>query len=276
MILIQLERFENKVLFKDEFQEMGYLYSDEIEYSLKNNRIIKIYDGEDKGWIVFKKWKQVKGKKYCMMLRFARNNIDYKSQIEIVEFIKNELKEFDIIIDLKVPLSKINLYEKNGFTQLETLINYKNSDIKFKKIDCDVKINKADFAHLDKILEIDKLAFEDMWNEDEKMFRVQLNGSDADRKFDIALKNNEVVGYSIYRYRQNDKTGHVSRIGVIPKYQGQKIGNLLLQNSMEWLLEKGAKSIELTTQVGNRKSRPLYEKSGFRVNNEYAVMEYKI
>ncbi|MDO7205786.1 hypothetical protein Q5M85_18525 [Paraclostridium bifermentans] len=33
--MIQLERFENKVLFKDEFQEMGYLYSDEIEYSLK-------------------------------------------------------------------------------------------------------------------------------------------------------------------------------------------------------------------------------------------------
>lgn len=162
MILIQLERFENKVLFKDEFQEMGYLYSDEIEYSLKNNRIIKIYDEEDKGWIVFKKWKQVKGKKYCMMLRFARNDIDYESQIEIVEFIKNELKEFDIIIDLKVPLSKINLYEKNGFIQVETLINYKNSDIKFKKIDCDVKINKADFAHLDKILEIDKLAFEDI------------------------------------------------------------------------------------------------------------------
>lgn len=274
--MIQLERFENKVLFKDEFQEMGYLYSDEIEYSLKNNRIIKIYYGEYKGWIVFKKWKQVKGKKYCMMLRFARNDIDYESQIEIVEFIKNELKEFDIMIDLKVPLSKINLYEKNGFTQVETLINYKSSDIKFKKIDCDVKINKADFAHLDKILEIDKLAFEDMWNEDEKMFRVQLNGSDADRKFDIALKNNEVVGYSIYRYIQNDKTGHISRICVIPKYQGQKIGNLLLQNSMGWLLEKGAKSIELTTQVGNRKSRPLYEKSGFRVNNEYAVMEYKI
>ncbi|MDO7205787.1 hypothetical protein Q5M85_18530 [Paraclostridium bifermentans] len=47
-----------------------------------------------------------------MMLRFARNDIDYESQIEIVEFIKNELKEFDIMIDLKVPLSKINLYEK--------------------------------------------------------------------------------------------------------------------------------------------------------------------
>ncbi|MDO7205788.1 hypothetical protein Q5M85_18535 [Paraclostridium bifermentans] len=62
-----------------------------------------------------------------------------------------------------------------------------------------------------------------MWNEDEKMFRVQLNGSDADRKFDIALKTMKLLDIQ-YRYIQNDKTGHISRICVIPKYQGQKIG----------------------------------------------------
>jgi len=91
--------------------------------------------------------------------------------------------------------------------------------------------------------------------------------------FLVAEYNGKVVGYSM-SYLRPDLEGHIMSIAVDERYRGRGIGSLLLAETIERLLAKGARYIGLEVRVSNERAIKLYERFGFRrikrIPNYYA------
>ena len=87
-------------------------------------------------------------------------------------------------------------------------------------------------------------------------------------KIFIAQNSNQTVGTaSIKKIRPN--TAEIKRMYVNPEYQGNGIGNLLLENVIEEAKRMGAKEIFLDSPPPFKPAHQLYKKYGFEIFQEY-------
>ena len=77
----------------------------------------------------------------------------------------------------------------------------------------------------------------------------------------VAYLDDELVGYLILAVRGT--WGHLNRIGVRPRLQGQGFGRELLAVAIEEMARRGARTLGLNTQSDNSRSQRLYEGFGF-------------
>ena len=122
-------------------------------------------------------------------------------------------------------------------------------------------IHIAEFTDLVEMTKVDQTAFNAPW---------QLNYEDLRQAMRISahctvvIENNAIIAYQLStQYR---KSGHLARLAVLPDYQGQGIGKLLLDDLIRRFMKRGVISLTVNTQASNYHSQRLYERYGFKRN----------
>lgn len=64
-------------------------------------------------------------------------------------------------------------------------------------------------------------------------------------------------------YFTGDKLGYISDLAVVPKFEGQGVGRLLMSAAEDWAREKGYRVLTLDVFAGNERARRVYEKLGY-------------
>ncbi len=123
-----------------------------------------------------------------------------------------------------------------------------------------VKIRKAHSDDLDRVAEITKDSFPDIWTKlyFEKLYRQY------SETFFVAEINREVVGY-VLGYLKSEKLGWVKAVAVSPDFRGQGIGNEMINFITHRLGEMGAENIGLRIRISNQASISFYRKLGFKI-----------
>jgi ribosomal-protein-alanine N-acetyltransferase len=120
-------------------------------------------------------------------------------------------------------------------------------------------------ADLLALVTIDAAAFDALWRNTKETFeeyRAQCS------EFCIAELEGMIVGY--YCLNVVGRHGHVTRIAVHPRYQGQRIGVRLLAEAIASLEKDGVFGITLNTQQDNERARRLYTWFGFQTLGQEA------
>jgi len=81
--------------------------------------------------------------------------------------------------------------------------------------------------------------------------------------FLVACVDGEVVGYICGEVKF--QKGHIITLAVDSRFRGRGIGSELLKRFINFLKEKGAKSVYLEVSVRNRRAIRFYEKHGFKI-----------
>lgn len=86
----------------------------------------------------------------------------------------------------------------------------------------------------------------------------------------VLEKNYQVIGYCGSWF--TDPNSQIINFFIIPEFQGQKLGEFLLDYVISFLKEKGANLITLEVRVSNTIAQNLYTKKGFEktfIRNNY-------
>jgi ribosomal protein S18 acetylase RimI-like enzyme len=157
-----------------------------------------------------------------------------------------------------------------GFSRRTQVITYVKKDLSLPEIGTTavptttaVQIRPVQNDDMAELAAIEAEAFEPLW-------RHSVNGLRAARhsaiSFDVAVLDGRIVAF---QYSTAGEVGaHLSRLTVRPEVQGQGVGSALLQAAIEEYGRQGFRQVALNTQVDNTPSRRLYEKFGFKVNND--------
>lgn len=82
-----------------------------------------------------------------------------------------------------------------------------------------------------------------------------------DKYFVISEREGNIVGYILFSI--NEDSSVIELIAVDDKYQGQKVGKLLIQAMESFVIDQGINRIKVGTQVDNISAAQFYSKMGF-------------
>ena len=132
----------------------------------------------------------------------------------------------------------------------------------------DVIVRPMRPADLSQLVAIDKAAFVPLWRNTEETFQEY---REQRSDWSVAELEGTIVGYSCLNL--SGRHGHITRIVVHPRYQGQRIGVRLLTEAIATLAKSGAFGVTLNTQQDNERALRLYKWFGFRsLGKEAGVM----
>ena len=92
----------------------------------------------------------------------------------------------------------------------------------------------------------------------------------------LAVKNNEIIGFSINTIKKYDELfklkqyGYMDDLYVKPEFRGKKVSSQLKEEAIKWFKEKGMKHASLGFNSENSKAHKIYKKWGFC--DEYTEM----
>jgi ribosomal-protein-alanine N-acetyltransferase len=148
-----------------------------------------------------------------------------------------------------------------------------------------IKIRRFGISDLSAIMEIEKKAFQDAWDESWFIFFFQSNPSG----FMVAVdEKDKVVGYAIVgleteeedawvyaeKRRVQPERGHLLNIAVDEKWRRKNIGTMLLDEACRYVLKRGADELLLEVRTDNSGARKFYvlkdfKDTGKRLRNYY-------
>ena len=108
------------------------------------------------------------------------------------------------------------------------------------------------------LLEIDRRAFIPLWRNTPLTLAEFMQASPH---FCVAEVEQQVAGYAYASLA--GRHGHLTRIAVHPRYQGQQIGVRLLADIVHFFSQQRVFGMTVNTQQDNVRSRRLYEWFGF-------------
>jgi ribosomal-protein-alanine N-acetyltransferase len=112
--------------------------------------------------------------------------------------------------------------------------------------------------HLKAVVAIEQRVFPSPWSMSLYLSELSLP---ATRAYYVATVDGEVVGYAGLMVAVGE--GHVTTIGVDPRWQHQGIGRKLLLTLALAARERGAEDMTLEVRVSNRSAQALYHEFGF-------------
>jgi ribosomal-protein-alanine N-acetyltransferase len=116
------------------------------------------------------------------------------------------------------------------------------------------------------VLALDEAAFEAFWRLNADLVAAAPSNS---AYYLVAERQGQLVGY-LMAERWSERA-YLSRIGVLPEWQGQGIGAQLLQAALAMMQQDGVRQVLLNTQEDNARSRALYERLGFTPTGQSEV-----
>ena len=121
-----------------------------------------------------------------------------------------------------------------------------------------VSLRAADADDLPCILEIDRLAFQPLW----QLTRSDIwQGLRASTNPSVATLADRVVAYQFSIRRE--EAGHLARLAVHPAHRRQRIASALLQGVLDHFQRRQVEAISVNTQLSNLPSQRLYQRYGF-------------
>ncbi len=93
----------------------------------------------------------------------------------------------------------------------------------------------------------------------------------------VAYDNEKLIGMcDTFINPEQDQSGGIGNLGVLPSYQHRKIGSAILASGIENLRKKGCKMIKLGVDTKNEKALNLYKRFGFYVEKNLTRKLYQI
>ncbi|MFW9906155.1 MAG: GNAT family N-acetyltransferase, partial [Candidatus Thorarchaeota archaeon] len=86
-------------------------------------------------------------------------------------------------------------------------------------------------------------------------------------------KSDQILGVTLVRPRGED--AHLALLAIHPKYQGRKLGGLLIRLVLKTVFQQGFKTISLGVDVKNP-SMKIYKKFGFETNSRIITYSWKV
>ncbi len=112
--------------------------------------------------------------------------------------------------------------------------------------------------HLKAVVAIEQQVFPTPWSLSLYLSELAMGST---RAYYVALVGGEVVGYAGLMVAVGE--GHVTTIGVSPRFQRQGIGRRLLLRLATTARERGADDLTLEVRVSNTGAQALYHEFGF-------------
>jgi ribosomal protein S18 acetylase RimI-like enzyme len=134
------------------------------------------------------------------------------------------------------------------------------------------KIRGMKFEDLSAVREVDNQAFAPLWQNSKGLLEVAWTKSAIST---VAETQEGILGYQIST--ASPLGGHLARLAVLPKWQGQGVGYALIQHLLHLFNLWGTLRVTVNTQTDNAASLALYEKVGFqRTNETYPVYQLNL
>ncbi len=164
-------------------------------------------------------------------------------------------------------------YDRIGFTEIEEVVTYETDRPAPTLVDTRpltfVQVAGHDPGLLEQVMELDHVAFPWLWwNSSEEIAAYSFMPGVG---IFVGLLDGAIVSYvGVTSY---PGWGHLDRIAVDPRFQGQGFGRTTLAFALGTLTSRGARQIGLSTQGDNRRSQRLYEQFGFKRSrvNDYRL-----
>lgn len=160
----------------------------------------------------------------------------------------------------------INLLRRNGFQfhqHIVSLIRDTSDPLPPVGANSDLFIRIMQPEDLEKVAEIDRLAFEPIWQN--SLHQVRLSYDQA-AYATIAEMGETIVGYQIST--SNMFAYHLARLAVLPAYQHHGVGMALVADLINRAIQDRIWQITINTQDNNQSSLALYQKAGFTLTGE--------
>ena len=165
-----------------------------------------------------------------------------------------------------------DLLERNGFQRVQDVIFLKWEDIKMiESVQLNtISIRPMELEDLNKVAQIDHAAFKPIWRNSIQSLNAAFEQSHIAT---VAVDQEGLVGYQIST--AGHVGGHLARLAVLPRAQGQHIGKAILVDVLRKFQAMNIRRISVNTQEDNIKSINLYERTGFvKTGERYSVFEF--
>jgi ribosomal-protein-alanine N-acetyltransferase len=122
-----------------------------------------------------------------------------------------------------------------------------------------ITLKIADISDINEILTIEQTCFSSPWSKS-AFYNEIVNNHFA--TYLVLELDGIIVGYCGVWIIIDE--AHITNIAVLPKYQGKKLGEALLNNVILFARSAGAKTMSLEVRVSNLIAKGLYSKLGFQ------------
>ncbi|MFQ5942127.1 MAG: GNAT family N-acetyltransferase [Anaerolineales bacterium] len=134
------------------------------------------------------------------------------------------------------------------------------------------KIRSIRPADTESILELDRLAFDSIWQLSSDSLAVAMIQASSSS---LIEDQGKVLGYQITT--SSPFGAHLARLAVKPSHQREGLGTALVADAIEGVRDFGLGQLSVNTQEDNTSGRILYEKLGFRATGkEFPVFEIEL
>lgn len=168
-----------------------------------------------------------------------------------------------------------NLLRRNGFQLHQHIVSLERETADpLPKIapNSDVFVRLMQPEDLERVAEIDRLAFEPIWQN--SLHQVRLSYHQA-AYATVAEIGDVVVGYQIST--SNMFAYHLARLAVLPEYQHQGVGMALVTDLIVRAQRDRIWQITINTQDDNQSSLTLYQRAGFTLTGDkFPVFLYNL
>jgi len=158
----------------------------------------------------------------------------------------------------------LGFYKSLGWILLEEVILYRRSQQAIPLLPRRLTMFTLTPDRGPALISLEEATFPWLWRYGYAVF--QSAAITPNRRLCLGYRGNDLVGYFIYTLHHD--FGHLDRLAVHPRYQGQGYGAELLAFALRDMASRGAVSFGLSTQKDNHRSQRLYEGFGFRRTGE--------
>ena len=132
-----------------------------------------------------------------------------------------------------------------------------------------IEIKKLELKDIEYLIDLDHKIFDDYWKNSSASFEETMKSCNNNYLFKSKTKN-ELNGYAILG--ETRRFTYLQRIGIIKSFQGNGLGENLLNSVIQFSLNKKFINIKLNTQNDNVSALNLYKKKDFEISPRKRVI----
>ena len=151
------------------------------------------------------------------------------------------------------------LYLSAGFKLTHSVVVLNRAPTPAPHIDSPARLRLATPDEHETVIAVDTAAFRPPWQISAGVARRALEQACC---LTVAEMDHQIVGYQLTTPTAGG--AHLSRLAVLPAWQGRSIGAALVADMIERCRQQGARQLTVNTQDTNAASLTVYERLGFR------------
>ena len=177
-----------------------------------------------------------------------------------------------LVLEPQTPL----FLPKLGFERHNELITYVKDDLQTPPLPANdqITVRPAQAEDIAEVARLDAAAYDPLWRYSEQTLAL---ARPQCLTFDVALWNEQVVGYLFSMSGEGRGGVHLVRLTISPAAQGQGVARSLMNQFLAQCRQHSGTHISLNTQIDNAPSQRLYQRYGFRsVPGRVVVWDRKV